>query len=103
MKEPAESFELVPISELLGKVPDRILAERYSVGVSTIRRARRKAKIAPCRRHFRGGHRRKISHHAMDTILLPSLGKVSDIYLSRLLGVSRERIRQIRKNILLSN
>src|SRR4030042_1489046 len=85
------------VLSLAGKVPDWVLAERCSVGVSTIRRARIKAKIAPCRRHFRGGHRRKISHHDMYSILLPSFGKVSDIHLSRLFGGGRERIRQIRK------
>jgi len=85
------------VLSLAGKVPDWVLAERCSVGVSTIRRARIKARIAPCRRHFRGGHRRKISRHDMYSILLPSFGKVSDIHLSRLFGVSRERIRQIRK------
>jgi len=80
----------------LGKVPDRVLAEKYQVSLPTIYNIRHRLRIPASHAHRADGkYRRKVN---MATIL-PLLGKEKDVDIAKRYGVSRERIRQIRSRL----
>lgn len=79
----------------LGKVPDRVLAEKHQVPLSTVFLIRRRRKIPASHVHINGNLSSKLDRK----IIEPLLGKEKDISIANRYGVSRERIRQIRSRL----
>lgn len=87
------SVSKVLIDPDLGKVQDRIIAKKYGLSISKVSAIRYKLKIPASHIHPLQFSLRKFN---WDKIIC-KLGIVRDIELSKEAGVSRERIRQIRK------
>ncbi len=79
---------------LLGVIPDQMIAGKYGVTTSVVARRRRKLGIKASDLHL-NIHLRRLK--LAET--LPELGKMSDAEIARQQGVTRERIRQLRKKL----
>jgi len=95
---PQPSKEVIVADTSLGKIPDRLIAEKYGVSIYRIFRIRKKLKIKASHIH-RGDHKRKIALTTLENEVIPMLGKIKDVTVAKEIGVSRERIRQLRKKL----
>ena len=78
----------------LGKVPDSVLADEVGVSVQTIFAERSSHKISACRKHT-VIYYKKLTEEQHSS-LVKELGTKRDSILSRIYGVSREYVRQLR-------
>ena len=81
----------------LGKVPDRHIARIYNVPSYVVKQKRLELGIGKCKEHLIVCGPR-IGSDVFETKLLPRLGKEPDISLGKEFGLSRERIRQYRRD-----
>ena len=86
---------MIAADPLLGKIPDRMIAERHEVSLSSVWLIRHHLKIPASHQRLTGKYRSKLNME----IIVPLLGKEKDIRIAERYGVSRERIRQIRKKL----
>ena len=86
---------MIAADTLLGKIPDRLIALRHEVSLSSVWLIRHHLKIPASHQRLIGKYRTKLN---MD-IVVPLMGKEKDIRIAERYGVSRERIRQIRKKL----
>ncbi len=86
---------MIAADPLLGKIPDKYLAQKYDVSVRTIWLVRTQLRIPASHQHWGGKYRTKLDMKTIE----PLVGKEKDISIAKKYGVSRERIRQIRKKL----